>query len=136
MPKMRGEFLSLTFPAGGVSLDASLLGLSFQVSVAMDIAVGCWLSSGGGISASLRSHCPLAGDLAAVSALQLQGKKQTLMNVTYAVQLLFLTQMRQSSKPRFEQPAATVHGKCRQESRLVGMDGCACVSGGLNTDQL
>ena len=136
MLKMRGEFLSLTFPAGGVSLDVSLFGLSSQVSVAMDIAVGCWLSSGGGRSASLRSHCPLEGDLAAVSALQLQGKKQTLMNITYTVHLPFLTQMRLSSKPRFEQPAATVQGKCRQESRLVGMDGCMCVSGALNTAQL
>lgn len=43
----------------------------------MDIAVGCWLSSVGGRSSFFRSHCPLEGDLAAVSALQLQGKKQT-----------------------------------------------------------
>lgn len=43
----------------------------------MDIAVGCWLSSGGGRSAFFRSHCPLEGDLAAVSALQLQGEKHT-----------------------------------------------------------
>lgn len=100
---MRGEFLSLTFPAGGVSLDVSLLGLSSQVSVAMDIAVGCWLSSRGGRSASLRSHRPLEGDLAAVSALQLQGKKQTPLNIMDAVLLLFLTQMRLSNKPRFKQ---------------------------------
>lgn len=113
---MRGEFLSLTFPAGGVSLDVSLLGLSSQLSVAMDIAVGCWLSSRGGRSASLRSHCPLEGDLAALSALQLQGKKQTPLNITDAVLLLFLTQMRLSSKPRFKQRSATVQGKCRQGS--------------------
>lgn len=97
---MRGEFLSLTFPAGGVLLAVSLPGLSSQVSVAMDIAVGCWLSSGGGISASLRLHCSLEGDLAAVSALQLQEKKQTLMNIMHAVHLLFLKQMRPNSKPR------------------------------------
>lgn len=111
---VRGEFLSLTFPAGGVSLDVSLLGSSSQVSVAMDITVGCWLSSRGGRSASLRSHCPLEGDLAAVSALQLQGKKQTPLNITDAVLLPFLTQMRLSSKPRFKQRPATVQGKCRQ----------------------
>lgn len=110
---MRVEFLSLTFPAGGVSLDVSLLGLSSQVSVAMDIAVGCWLSSRGGRSASLRSHRPLEGDLAAVSALQLQGKKQNPLNFTDTV---LLTQMRRSSKPRFKQRSATVQGKCRQGS--------------------
>lgn len=111
MLKMRGEFLSLTFPAGGVSLDVSLLGLSSQVSVAMDIAVGCWLSSGGGRSASLRSHCPLEGDLAAVSALQLQGKKQTLMNVMHAVHLPFLRQMRLSSKAQVQRTSCTSSGK-------------------------
>lgn len=136
MPKTRGELLSLTFPAGGVSLDVSLLGLSSQVSVAMDIAVGCWLSSGAGRSAFLRSHRPSEGDLAAVSALQLQEKKRTLMNITYAVHLLFLTQMTLRSKPRLEQPATTVQGKCRQESRLAGTDVSACVSGALNTAQL
>lgn len=84
VPKMRGELLFLTFPVGGVSLDVSLLGLSSQVSVAMDIAVGCRLSSAGGRSAFLRSHRPSEGDLAAVSALQLQEKKRTLMNITYS----------------------------------------------------
>jgi len=73
--------------------------------------------------------------LAAVSALQLRGKKQTLMNITYAVHLPFLTQVRPSSKPRFEQPAATLQAQCRQECGL-GAWMAARVSGALSTAQL